>query len=47
MKTTIKVIHQDCPLEITFPTGRISTALKYLKASLTDFTIVTVKKQTV
>jgi len=47
MKTTIKVMHQDIPLEITFPTGRISTALKYLRASLTDFTIISAKKITV
>ena len=34
-------------LSIDFPTPRISQAIKWLKESLTDFTIVHVKKVTV
>ena len=47
MKTTIKIQTGEEMLSIDFPTARISQAIKWLKASLTDFTIVHVKKVTV
>lgn len=47
MKTTIKISMQGEMLNIDFPTAKISQAIKWLKDSLTDFTIVTVKKVTV
>ena len=47
MKTTIKIQTGEEMLSIDFPTARISQAIKWLKASLTDFNIVTIKKVTV
>ena len=47
MKRTIKISMQGEMLSIDFPTARISQAIKWLKASLTDFNIVTIKKVTV
>ncbi len=47
MKTTIKISMQGEMLNIDFPTAKISQAIKWLKDSLTDFTIVHVKKVTV
>ncbi len=47
MKTTIKISIQGEVLNIDFPTARISQAIKWLKASLTDFNLITIKKVTV
>lgn len=47
MKTTIKVQTGGETVSIDFPTPKISQAIKWLKQSLTDFTIVHVKKVTI